>query len=103
MIANHLKPPSLDSEGKPQVHPLTDYVLSKWGNDKEVFGRFVASTHHLQMYSGDIAATHRKEADRARAFLSHPIPAVRTWAENEVELGERQAREWVTRVEEQGL
>ena len=68
-----------------------------------VFGRFAASTHQLQMYSGDIAATHRREAERARLFLSHSIRAVRRWAEREVELGEMQAREWTTRLEEQDL
>jgi hypothetical protein len=103
VIANHLQPPFLDDEGKPQVHPLTEYVLVNWGHDKEVFGRFVASTHHLQMYSGDIAATHRKEADQARLFLSHSIPAVRKWAEHEVNIGEREAREWTTLIEEQDL
>jgi hypothetical protein len=100
MIANHLQPPSIDSEGNSQLHPLTAYVLSRWGDDEAVFGRFAASTHHLQMYSGDIASTHRKEADRARPFLSHPIAAVRRWAEHEVAAGEERARQWTMRNEE---
>jgi hypothetical protein len=103
VIANHLQPPSLDGEGQIQLHALTEYVLANWGDDDVVFGRFAASTHHLQMYSGDIASTHRKEADRARPFLSHPIGAVRKWAEHEVALGEHQAREWTIRNEEQFL
>src|SRR5262249_45541333 len=103
MIANHLQPPFVDNEGKPQVRPLTEYVLGTWGDDETVFGRFAASTHHLQMYSGDIASTHRKEADRAWPFLSHPIAAIRRWAEHEVALGEEQARQWAIRNEEQFL
>jgi hypothetical protein len=55
------------------------------------------------MYVGDIAATHRKEADRARPFLSHSILAIRRWAEDEVALGEQQARQWTIRNEEQFL
>jgi hypothetical protein len=99
-IANQLQPPFLDTEGSPQVSLLTAYVLERWGEDEFVYSRFAAATHHLQMYSGDIAATHRKEADRARPFLSHPIAAIRKWAEDEVALGEEQARQWTIRNEE---
>jgi hypothetical protein len=102
-IANHLQPPFVDAEGKPHVDPLTEYVLGTWGEDETVFDRFAASTHNLQMYSGDIAAAHRKEAERAQPFLSHPISAVRRWAEHEVALGEEQARQWTMRNEEQFL
>jgi hypothetical protein len=102
-IANQLQPPSLDNQGRPQVSPLTAYVLERWGQDEVVYNRFAASTHHLQMYFGDIAATHRKESDGARPFLSHPIPAIRKWAEDEVALGDEQARQWTIRNEEQFL
>jgi hypothetical protein len=103
MIANHLQPPSVDAEGKPEIDPLTEYVLAKWGDDEAVFGRFAASTHHLQMYAGDIALAHRKEAERARPFLSHRIPAIRKWAGHEVTLGENRARRWTIQTEEQFL
>ena len=102
-IANQLQPPSLDNEGRPQMSALTAYVLERWGGDEVVYGSFAASTHKIQMYTGDIAAAHRKEADSARPFLSHPIPAIRKWAEDEVELGEEQARKWTIRDEEQFL
>lgn len=100
-IANYLEPPFLDKQSEPRVPLLTEYVLGTWGGDDVVFRRFAASTHHLQMYSGDIAALHRQEAERGRAFLSHPIAAVRRWAEAEVALGEEQARQWTIRTEEQ--
>ena len=103
VIAHHLQPPSVDAEGKPNVAALTAYVLENWGDDERVFGSFVTSTHHLQMYTGDIASAHRKEAERARPFLSHPIPAIRRWAEREVALGEEQARQWKIQMEEQFL
>lgn len=100
VIANHLQPPSLDGEGRPQIHPITEHVLANWGDDEAVFERFAASTHQLQMYSGDIASIHRKEAECARRFLSHPISAIRKWAEYEVALGEEKARQWTIRHEE---
>jgi hypothetical protein len=103
VIAHHLAPPSADAEGKPNVAALTEYVLENWGDDERVFGSFVTSAHHLQMYTGDIASAHRKEAERARPFLSHPIPAIRRWAEREVALGEEQARQWKIQMEEQFL
>lgn len=102
-IANHLPPPSVNDEGKPQIHPLTEYVLATWGEDETVFGRFAASTHHLQMYAGDVASIRRREAESARPMLSHPIAAIRRWAEHEVALGEEQARQWTIRNEEQFL
>jgi hypothetical protein len=102
-IANHLKPPSVNAEGTPQIHPLTEYVLATWGDDETVFGRFAASTHHLQMYAGDIASAHRREAESARPLLSYPISAIRKWAEQEVALGVEQARQWTIRNEEQLL
>jgi hypothetical protein len=102
-IANQLQPPSVSAEGKPQIHPLTEYVLANWGDDETVFVRFAASTHHLQMYSGDIARAHRSEAESARPLLLHPISAIRRWAEREVSMGEEQARQWTIRNEEQFL
>lgn len=54
MIANHLQPPFTNNEGKPHIHPLTEYLLATWGEDKTVFVRFAACTNHLQTYSGDI-------------------------------------------------
>jgi hypothetical protein len=93
----------VDGQGKPQVPALTEYVLARWGDDDDVFGRFWASTHHLQMYSGDIAGEHKREADRGRAFLTHPLLAIRKWAENEVAVGEEQARQWTLRMEELSL
>jgi hypothetical protein len=103
VIANHLPSPTVDAAGSPLVHPLTEYVLATWGDDEEVFGRFVASTHHLQLYTGDMAVAHRREAERARPLLTHHVRAIRRWAENEVAMGEHQARQWVIRNEEQGL
>ena len=103
VIANHLPSPTVDAAGGPLVHPLTEYVLATWGDDEEVFGRFVASTHHLQLYTGDMAVAHRREAERARPLLTHHVRAIRRWAENEVAMGEHQARQWVIRNEEQGL
>ncbi len=102
-IAHHLEPPSVDGEGRPVVPPLTEFVLARWGHDERVFSRFAASTHHMQMYGGDIATTHKREAEHARPFLSHPIPAIRLWAEYEVARGERLARDWTIQMEEQFL
>ncbi len=102
-IANHLQGPFLSADGKPQLSPVTEAVMSRWGADQTVFNRFVAATHHLQMYSGDIAAQHREEAARARPFLSHPIAAIRRWADYEIARGDEQARQWNITMEEQGL
>jgi hypothetical protein len=102
-IASHLPPPFLDSDGKPALPPVTHLVLEHFGDDETTFGRFFAGVHDLQLYSGDIAATHRAEAQLARAFLSHPVKAVRAWAAGELRQAKRDAGEWQRRQEELDL
>ncbi|HEY1187464.1 MAG TPA: hypothetical protein VGE74_07385, partial [Gemmata sp.] len=100
-IARHLLPPALNEKGEPILPPLTGFVLSHFGNDEGVFSAFVAGTHSGQVYSGDIATEHLKEAAVARSFLAHPIPRVREWAEHEIQFANNQAAHWRQRDEEQ--
>ncbi len=102
-VATFLLSPSVNASQEPTVHPLTEYVLTNWGDDESVFERFVVATHRFQMYSGDIAETHQTEADRARVFQTHSLSAIRRWADHEVVRGETQARLWRIRNEERFL
>ena len=106
VIAHHLQPPSVDDTGTLRLHPLTEYVLTAWDDDEVVSRLFVASTHHLQMYGGDggdVASTHRREAETARPFFSHPLAGIRLWAQHEVDFGEAQALRWTILNEEDDL
>jgi hypothetical protein len=99
-IVRHLPPPRLDKDGQPIVPPLTEFVLSEFGKDEATFGEFCAGVHSGQMYHGDIAAAHEKEAEIAKRFLDHPNQRVRDWARYEIELSERMATRMRQREEE---
>jgi hypothetical protein len=73
---------------------LTEYVLSKFDEDKRVFNEFVAGVHSLQSYMGDIAGQKQQEADMAKQFLRHPLRRVREWAQIEILDAESQAKFW---------
>jgi hypothetical protein len=100
VLARHLEPPHLDGEGRPVVPELTTFVLERFGNDEEVFREFCAGTHSGEVYSGDIAAEFEREAEVARRFLGYPLPRVREWAADAVEVARRQAAYWRQRDEE---
>lgn len=82
-LARQLPAPSLDQNGQPTLHPLTTYVLKEFESDDLVFAEFCSGTHNLQLYSGDIAKQHEKEAATARLFLQHELRRVREWAQAE--------------------
>lgn len=102
-ISTHLPTPSIDEHGEAKLNTITAFVLDRWGDDEVVFARFSTGTHNLQMYQGDIAASHDREAQFARKFLGHHIPAIRRWAEGEVAMAESQAKSWRIRDEERFL
>ena len=99
-LARSLPNPYLSPEGAHVVPELTAFVLGKYGHDDRVFDEFVAGVHSLQMYSGDIAAQRRREAEVARGFLDHPLPRVREWAALEIESSTKNAERWQQREEE---
>ena len=98
-LARHLPPPFLDQHGKPGLHPLTAYVLKEFESDDSTFSEFCAGVHNLQLYSGDIAGQHEKEAGMARLFLRHELRRVREWAQSEERSALKRAE--LTRKDEQ--
>ena len=89
-IARHLPKPYVDSEGVPIVPRSTLALFDTYGGSDAVFHEFVAGTHNMQMYTGDIAGRHEQEAEVARKFLNHPVARIREWAsiEERQSLGE---------------
>ena len=82
-IARHLAPPYLTKKGEPVVPPLTEFVLRHFEDNDRVFKEFCAGVHSFEIYSGDIEAQHKKEAEIARKFLGHSLKRIREWAQNE--------------------
>lgn len=103
VLARHLPIPFVDTEGKPVVPPLTEFVLKTFEDDERVFREFVAGSGTFRMYSGDIAAQHEKEAETAREFLNHPLKRIRQWAEAEMKEARWEAERWRQMDEERFL
>jgi len=102
-LARHLPLPYIDPDGKAVVPPLTEFVLKTFEDDDRTFYEFCAGVRSFQLYSGDIAAQHEKEAEIARKFLNHPLRRIRKWAQIELERSLREAEWWRQQDEELGI
>jgi len=100
-LARHLPHPSLDEGGNPYIAPLTEYVLTAFGDDERVREEFALGTHGNQVYMGDMADQMEREAEFAEKFLHHSMPAIREWARRESENQRHAAREWREREQEE--
>jgi len=100
-LARHLPHPSLDEGGNPYIAPLTEYVLTTFGDDERVREEFALGTHSNQVYMGDMADQMEREAEFAEQFRHHAMPAIREWARRESENQRHAAREWREREQEE--
>ena len=100
-IAYHLPSPSVGTDGTPVVPELTEQVLTAYGEDERVFARFLVGRHDLQGFSGEISTQYEAHARTAKAFLDHPSPVIRRWAESELSSSEAMAAEWRKREEDE--
>ena len=89
--ARHVPRPFLTPEGKPALHPLTEFLLTHFEDDDKTFNEFCLGIHSFQVYVGDIAAHREAEAKFAEAFLNHPLRRVREWAQIESRSGHVEA------------
>jgi hypothetical protein len=100
-IARHLQPPYLDENNRPLVPPLTEFVLTTFGDDDRTFREFVAGVHSLQGFVGNVSAVYERQSVVARAFIANPTRRVREWAQIELRFAEANAKQ--ERIEEEEL
>ncbi|MGB3512807.1 MAG: hypothetical protein WBA93_27040 [Microcoleaceae cyanobacterium] len=93
-IAEQLPIPYINQDGKAVVPPLTEFVFSEFKDDDETFQKFCYSSHNLQVYSGDIKAHKKKEAEDAKKFLNHPLRRIKEWALYEIDNSKQEAEYW---------
>jgi hypothetical protein len=82
-IARHLPSPVV-SGGEAYVPELTERVLRAYGDDKSVFDEFSAGRHDMEGSVGPLSSHYEGHAQVGRAFLNHPLPVIRKWAEREI-------------------
>ena len=102
-IAGHLYPPFVDSEGNTVVSPLTEFLLSEFESDDNVFENFKDGAGNLRFQSGDIAAKYDERVRAAKKFLSHRLRRVREWAQHEISDASLMAESWRQIQEEREL
>ena len=83
LLARHVPGPFMGSDG-PDLHPVTRFILERYGNDDNVFSGWVAGMHNGRAFAGSIAHHMEQRASMAEPFLNFPIEAVRRWARGEI-------------------
>ena len=82
-LASHVPGPFMGSQG-PELHPVTRYILEKYGNDDGVYSAWVTGMHSGHAFAGSVADYTERQASTAEPFLNFPIEAVRRWARGQI-------------------
>jgi hypothetical protein len=83
VLASFLPRPYLNN-GKPELHPIAELVLKQYGDDDQVYARWVSGMTNGQVFAGSIANWVEQRASLAESFVNYPIAAVRRWAKGEI-------------------
>ena len=83
LLARHVPGPFMGSQG-PDLHPVTRYILEKYGNDDMVYSGWVTGMQSGHAFAGSVADYTERQASTAEPFLNFPIEAVRRWARGQI-------------------
>ncbi len=89
-IARHLQSPFV-REGIPMVPALTEWVLTRFEEDDEVFRRFCSGRWPRIAWRGDERDRLAEREKALEPFRQHPLRRIREWAEYELEHNRKQA------------
>jgi hypothetical protein len=90
-LAYQLDSPCLQ-DNKPFIPPVSEWLMTKFGDDDHVFREFCAGRHSFEITEGH-ARDRRADLERNMApFLEHTLPWVRRWAEWELKENENDAK-----------
>lgn len=83
-LAWHLPLPYLSAGGQAEVPALTESVLNRFGQDREIFDRFcrasISDTRYGAEELGEGLKRRRAVAKQAQVFETHFNPVIRGWA-----------------------
>lgn len=99
LLARHVPGPFMGNHG-PDVHPVTRFILERYGNDDNVFSAWFAGIHSGGAFAGSIADHVRQRASMAEPFLSFPLEAVRRWARAEIRYADENVENFTLSEEE---
>jgi hypothetical protein len=99
LLARHVPGPFMGNHG-PDLHPVTRFILERFGNDDSVFSAWFAGIHSGGAFAGSIADHVGQRASMAEPFLNFPIEAVRRWARAEIMYADENVENFRLREEE---
>jgi hypothetical protein len=99
LFARYMPRPFIGGNG-PDLHPVTKFVLERFGNDDQVFSSWVAGMTNGQAFAGSIADWVERRAEFAERFLTYPLEAVRRWARSEISFASDNAEDFRQTEEE---
>ncbi len=87
-IARHLDSPCIQ-DGTPFIPPVTNWVLTQFGEDERVFGEFCMGRHAFEVRVGH-TRDHRAEIEQdLEPFRNHTLRWVRRWVERELRMNDQ--------------
>lgn len=81
-VARHLDGPSIDEDDNAQVPELADWLLSRFGEDTDVWDEFMMGRHSFEVFG--VPEGYAEAKNVASRFLDHPREWVRKWARAEI-------------------
>jgi hypothetical protein len=99
-VARHLIGPHLSEEGEPIIPPLTDWLLTTFGDNKEVFSEFCMGRHSGEVRVGHARDRHASVMQQIAPFVHHEKKWVRDWAEYERKSFEDEVK-WDDQIEDE--
>lgn len=88
-IAQHCQSPLPTAENPAFVPELTEWLLTAFENDDEVFRAFIGGRHGHETFFGPISAAFAGVEERMQPYLRHPLRRVREWARYEIRHAQR--------------
>jgi hypothetical protein len=87
-IARHIDGPSIDKGGNLQIPELADWMISRFGENTEVWDEFMMGRHSFEVFG--VPEGYEAAKDIATRFQEYPKAWVRKWAAAEIADMDRQ-------------
>jgi hypothetical protein len=84
-IARYLPGPIPKHDDPLYVPPVTEWLLSEFEDDDQVFEQFRTGRNARQIYVGAVSGHFEGTDDRIAPYLDHPLRRVREWAQGEID------------------
>jgi hypothetical protein len=87
-IAPHIESPEPTDQDPDAVPPLTEWLLTEFEADDDVFRAFLLGRHPMETYWGPARDHYRGLNERMAPYLTHPLHRIREWAQRELQSAE---------------